>query len=66
MALGRVTFMKIRNLLHLTNTIQTSEEISFFDSHKDSILYSIARFFYQTAILCCHKFPVADSLQGTK
>ena len=44
--------------------MQTSEEISFFDSPKDSIFYSIARFFYQTAILCCHKNPVANSLQG--
>ncbi len=25
-----------------------------FGSPKDSIFYSIARFFYQTAILCCH------------
>ncbi len=38
-------------------TKQTSAEISFLGSPKNSISYSIARFFYQTAILCCHKKP---------
>ncbi len=46
--------------------IQTSLEISFLGSPKDSIFYSIARFFYKTAILCCHQNPVANSLQGAK
>ncbi len=35
-------------------------------SPKDSIFYSIARFFYQRAILCCHQNPVANNLQGSK
>ncbi len=62
----------MRNLppLHipLNNSVtrQTSAEISFLGSPINSIFYSIARFFYQTAILCCHKNPVANSLQGSK
>ncbi len=44
-------------------TKQTSLEISFLGSPKDSIFYSIARLFYQKAILCCHQNPVANSFQ---
>ncbi len=49
-----------------TDCIQTSVEISFLGSPKDSIFYSIARFFYQNSIPCCHYYPVANSLKGSK
>ncbi len=53
------------NVLILT-VAQNSPEISFLGSLEHSIFYSIARFFYEKAILCFHQNAVAINLQGSK
>ncbi len=48
-------------LIYSPSPYQTSPEISFLGSLEDTIFYSIARFFYQTAIQCCRQNAVAKT-----